>query len=285
MNKNLIVLTFCLIVQILVLPKVSHDRFDTNDVNRQISEKGELSAYPDISPKRHADLSAGIGKKLSEIQHIVKRSEEKVQRAANENMEEEKYTEALQVIEPRKMYATTRVNFRTLPTTESDVMEVLTPNVPVMVTGVIGEWHSVTQGERSGYVHSNYLSNEEVMIPRNRWNIELSNDEINLLANIVWLESRGESSIGQEAVVEVVLNRIRSSQYPNSLYEVLSQRGQFSSWISVSSASPTNKEFSSIQNVLEGNTNHTTTQTLYFSTSPRNSHISAQIGNHFFCED
>ncbi len=37
----------------------------------------------------------------------------------------------------------------------------------------------------------------------NRWNITLTQEEIDLLAKIVWLESQGEPTEGQEAVVEV----------------------------------------------------------------------------------
>ena len=33
---------------------------------------------------------------------------------------------------------------------------------------------------------------------KNRWNIKLTNDEIDLLAKIVWVESRGESDQGQQ---------------------------------------------------------------------------------------
>ncbi len=36
----------------------------------------------------------------------------------------------------------------------------------------------------------------------NRWNITLTQEEIDLLAKIVWLESQGEPTEGQEAVVE-----------------------------------------------------------------------------------
>ena len=57
----------------------------------------------------------------------------------------------------------------------------------------------------------------------NRWNITLTQEEIDLLAKIVWLESQGEPTEGQEAVVEVVFNRMASEKYPDTLYDVLSQ--------------------------------------------------------------
>lgn len=64
----------------------------------------------------------------------------------------------------------------------------------------------------------------EQTAPENRWHITLSPDETELLARIVWLESQGEPVKGQQAVVEVVFNRMRSDVYPDTLYEVLSQK-------------------------------------------------------------
>ncbi len=126
---------------------------------------------------------------------------------------------------------------------------------------------------------------ETAAVPVNRWNISLTKEEIDLLAKIVWLESRGEPEVGQEAVVEVVLNRIASDKYPNTLYDVLSQKNpvQFSSWKSRESAAPTEKEYQSIQNVLNGNTNILRDDTLYFSTEPLTSRLDVRIGGHSFC--
>lgn len=119
----------------------------------------------------------------------------------------------------------------------------------------------------------------------NRWGITLEEDEIELLAKIVWLEACGEPVLGQEAVVEVVFNRMTSDLYPDTLYEVLSQNHpvQFCSWASRDSAEPTEKEYSSIQEVLDGNTNILRNDTLYFSTEPLTEGIDATIGGHSFC--
>ena len=48
------------------------------------------------------------------------------------------------------------------------------------------------------------------------------------LSRIISAESRGESVQGQLAVGNVILNRVRSSQFPNSVYGVVFQKGQFS---------------------------------------------------------
>lgn len=55
------------------------------------------------------------------------------------------------------------------------------------------------------------------------------NSDINLLARLVSAEARGEPYKGQVAVAAVVLNRIKSSSFPNSIPDVIYQPGAFSS--------------------------------------------------------
>lgn len=119
----------------------------------------------------------------------------------------------------------------------------------------------------------------------NRWGITLTEDEIELLARIVWLEANGESVEGQKAVVEVVFNRMASELYPNTLYDVLSQKNpvQFCSWKNREKAKPTEKEYESIRQVLYGNTQILRNDTLYFSTEPLTSNVDVRIGGHSFC--
>ena len=121
--------------------------------------------------------------------------------------------------------------------------------------------------------------------PENRWHITLSPDETELLARIVWLESQGEPVEGQQAVVEVVFNRMRSDVYPDTLYEVLSQKNpvQFCSFKNRNRAKPTQKEYDSIQQVLDGKTRILRDDTMYFSTFPLTEHVEVKIGGHYFC--
>jgi spore germination cell wall hydrolase CwlJ-like protein len=44
----------------------------------------------------------------------------------------------------------------------------------------------------------------------------------------VYHESRGESLIGQAAIAHVTLNRVRAPAYPDSVCDVVWQKGQFS---------------------------------------------------------
>lgn len=55
----------------------------------------------------------------------------------------------------------------------------------------------------------------------------ISNSDLYLLSCCVYGEARGESYTGKVAVAAVVLNRVRSSSFPNSISGVIYQQGAF----------------------------------------------------------
>lgn len=58
--------------------------------------------------------------------------------------------------------------------------------------------------------------------------ISVDRDEIILLARIIHGEARGESFKGKVAVGAVILNRVESNRFPDTIREVILQEGQFS---------------------------------------------------------
>ena len=54
-----------------------------------------------------------------------------------------------------------------------------------------------------------------------------NSSDLNLLSRLVYGEARGEPYTGQVAVAAVVLNRVRSSSFPNTISGVIYQKGAF----------------------------------------------------------
>ncbi len=57
-----------------------------------------------------------------------------------------------------------------------------------------------------------------------------SDYETQLLAATIWAEARGESYTGQLAVGSVIMNRVKSSKFPNTIPGVIMQNKQFASY-------------------------------------------------------
>ena len=55
-------------------------------------------------------------------------------------------------------------------------------------------------------------------------------DAVAAIARMVWWEARGEPDEGQQAVAQVIMNRVRSGKFASTVVGVLAQRNQFSPW-------------------------------------------------------
>ncbi|MFD2670039.1 spore cortex-lytic enzyme [Marinicrinis sediminis] len=81
----------------------------------------------------------------------------------------------------------------------------------------------------------------------------LSQNDLKLMANAVYGEARGESYEGQIAVAAVILNRIRSKSFPNTVSGVIFQPGAFTAvadgqiWLT-----PNEKAKRAVQDALNG---------------------------------
>ncbi|MBS6600581.1 MAG: cell wall hydrolase [Clostridium sp.] len=77
---------------------------------------------------------------------------------------------------------------------------------------------------------SNYINSEEVVQVFNskQKQLYIVQSDIDLMAKLVYAESRGEPFEGKVAVASVVLNRVINPEFPNSIKEVIFQKNAFS---------------------------------------------------------
>lgn len=65
-----------------------------------------------------------------------------------------------------------------------------------------------------------------------------SEEDIDLMAACVYFEAGNQSMEGKRLVADVILNRVASSRFPDTVVEVLSATGQFSTWKKIKVSSP-----------------------------------------------
>lgn len=134
-------------------------------------------------------------------------------------------------------------------------------------------------------IGSNCLTTEEPsMANYNRWEIELTESEIDMLADIMFLEAHTESDESMIASIEVVFNRITHDKFPNTLEEVLSQSNQFVTWKHRHLAEPTEKEYELIYAALYGETDVLSEDYVFFGRGKYNNNDPVLIDNHWFCK-
>ncbi|OIJ20780.1 hypothetical protein BKP45_08250 [Anaerobacillus alkalidiazotrophicus] len=121
----------------------------------------------------------------------------------------------------------------------------------------------------------------------------INQEELEWLARIIYAEARGESLNGQIAVGAVILNRVKSNQFPNNVKEVIFERShghyQFSPAGNgaLDMAQPNSTNYDAAKRALNGE--DPTNGSLYFynpsktgDTWVRSRTVSTIIGNHVF---
>lgn len=119
-----------------------------------------------------------------------------------------------------------------------------------------------------------------------------SEADLNCMAEALYFEARGESRQGQAAVAEVILNRLHSGSFPNSICGVINQQSQFSYTIGGKKSIRNKATYMRVRQVAEaalsGQTGDLTNGATYFHTPAvrpawsRRFERTVQIGRHIF---
>ena len=123
---------------------------------------------------------------------------------------------------------------------------------------------------------------EPPVVPTRYPGVELTTEEEYLLASIIWLESRGESFEGQQAIAEIVLNRLIAEGFPNTIHDVIFAENQFTTTAFLDDAKPGEIQYKAIKTALTGES-VLPVDVYYFGRYPKNDRIWGIIGGHTFC--
>lgn len=117
--------------------------------------------------------------------------------------------------------------------------------------------------------------------------IEISDEEIEELAQVTFAEAGNQSAEGQQAVVEVILNRVLHTAFPDTVHDVLHQDEhtkvpQFSTVYSIGRVEPNAMQYAAIEAALYG-TPILDLDVVFFSREGENNRVWGRIGDHVFC--
>ena len=151
-----------------------------------------------------------------------------------------------------------------------------------ILTGYSGAWIY----DKSAMPEEPFLYSQPRPDPSNaRYpDIQLTDEEKRLLAKVIWVEARGESDEGQQAVAEVILNRLASPDFPDTLEGVIYARGQFRSIEQLEDATPYQAQYMAIERALYGPF-ILPEDVVHFATYKATDYVWGQIGGHYFCYD
>ena len=138
----------------------------------------------------------------------------------------------------------------------------------------------ISVGFSGGWLFSEY---EPPEIVDSRYpEIPMTEEEKYLLASIIWLEARGESFEGQQAIAEIVFNRIASGNFSRTVKGTIMAEGQFRTTKFLDDAKPGELQYKAIERALSG-PNVLPMGVVFFARYPVNDFVWDQIGGHIFC--
>lgn len=112
--------------------------------------------------------------------------------------------------------------------------------------------------------------------------LELTYKEKELLAKLIWVEAQGEPFEGQQAVAEVVFNRMYSQKFGGMLEDVIYSEGQFRSVPLLKEAKPFDTQYEAIDAALYG-PYVLPVNVYHFAPEAPNDNVWGKIGGHIFC--
>ncbi len=128
-----------------------------------------------------------------------------------------------------------------------------------------------------------YLYKEEVVKVDPRYvGVTLTMDEREMLARMVWVEARGEPFEGQQAVAEVVLNRLVAPNFQGSIEDIIMAEGQFNSAKFLDEAEPYQSQYEAVERALKGPYILPITTVYFAQDPPVSGTLWGRIGGHYF---
>lgn len=114
--------------------------------------------------------------------------------------------------------------------------------------------------------------------------ITMTDGERQEILAVIFLEAGNQCPEGQQAVAEVILNRVISPDFPDTVHEVLHQQNpiQFSTAENIPIATPTEAQETALEAALYGDS-ILPIDVVFFSQEGENDRVYATIQDHVFC--
>ena len=158
---------------------------------------------------------------------------------------------------------------------------------PVIELWVAGSLGTMFPGERPLVLSDEVTPQPAPDLVQRYSGVAMSADERRELAEVISLEAGNQCAEGQQAVAEVVLNRVISPEFPDTIHDVLHQgedipRPQFSTIGNLALADPADAQYEAIDAALYG-PSILPEDVVFFSRNGENDRVWGKIQDHVFC--
>jgi spore germination cell wall hydrolase CwlJ-like protein len=149
-------------------------------------------------------------------------------------------SEEVKACSVRTMYTNDKVNMRKGPSLDDDVITVLASGTELTVTGYTDNWYRIKYDGKVGYCMKKYADSEKPETAKEETAdtdstestvssgaISCTDEEFNMLCYVLQGEVGDCSQDSKLAVANVIINRVKSPNFPDTISGVLTQSNQF----------------------------------------------------------
>lgn len=148
-----------------------------------------------------------------------------------------------------------------------------------LIAGYEGAWiYDKTQMPEEPFIYEPEPAPEESRYP----GLELTDAEVKLMANLIFMEAQSEPFEGQQAVAEVILNRLKSGNFQSSINSIIYAKDQFAAVKNLYLAQPTDTQYKAVERALNG-PYVLPEDVVFYAKFAVNKKIWGTIGSHIFC--
>lgn len=148
-----------------------------------------------------------------------------------------------------------------------------------IITGYHGSWiYDPAAMPEDPFIYEGEANPDEFRYP----GIELTQEDRDLIAKLLCMEAESEPFEGQQAIAEVILNRLAAGTFQSSVKNIIYAQGQFAAADRLYLADPTHTQYEAIDRALNG-PYVLPKEVTFFATYKVNDNFWGKIGNHYFC--
>lgn len=148
-----------------------------------------------------------------------------------------------------------------------------------LIAGYEGAWiYDKTQMPEEPFIYEPEPAPEESRYP----GLELTDAEVKLMADLIFMEAQSEPFEGQQAVAEVIFNRLKSGNFQSSINSIIYAKDQFAAVKNLYLAKPTDTQYKAIERALNG-PYVLPEDVVFYAKFAVNKKIWGTIGSHIFC--
>ncbi len=148
-----------------------------------------------------------------------------------------------------------------------------------LIAGYEGAWvYDKTQMPEEPFIYEPEPAPEESRYP----GLELTDAEVKLMADLIFMEAQSEPFEGQQAVAEVILNRLKSGNFQSSVNSIIYAEDQFTGVKNLYLAKPTDTQYKAVERALNG-PYVLPEDVVFYAKFAVNKKIWGTIGSHVFC--